>query len=303
MKLITWNIQWCRGVDGRVDPARIVRHARALADFDVLCLQEVAANFPTLAGSSGENQFALLADLLPGYTAVPGAAVDLPGPDGSRRVFGNMVFSRLPVEQVLRLQLPWPVDPASKGMARALLDVSVQAPFGPLRVMTTHLEYYSPLQRAAQVEAIRARHVEAFGQARLTRVRDGSHGPFHSWPQPLSAILTGDFNYLPEDPCHARMQAPFEALAELDGRDGQAEPGAGIVGPMRPPGFVDAWRHVHPGLPHVHTNGVHDRDQWPAPYTCDFIYVTEDLLGRVNGLVVDGDTQASDHQPVLLTMA
>ena len=27
MKLITWNIQWCRGIDGRVDPARIVEHA------------------------------------------------------------------------------------------------------------------------------------------------------------------------------------------------------------------------------------------------------------------------------------
>src|SRR5258705_359506 len=22
MKLITWNVQWCRGVDGKVDPAR-----------------------------------------------------------------------------------------------------------------------------------------------------------------------------------------------------------------------------------------------------------------------------------------
>jgi len=46
MKLITWNVQWCRGVDGRVDPARIVRHAKAIADFDVLCLQEIANNYP-----------------------------------------------------------------------------------------------------------------------------------------------------------------------------------------------------------------------------------------------------------------
>ncbi len=63
MKLITWNVQWCRGVDGKVDPARIVKHAKALADFDVLCLQEVANNFPDprLAGSHGENQFAEVA--------------------------------------------------------------------------------------------------------------------------------------------------------------------------------------------------------------------------------------------------
>ncbi|MGE5088336.1 MAG: endonuclease/exonuclease/phosphatase family protein, partial [Candidatus Levyibacteriota bacterium] len=46
MKLITWNVQWCRGVDGRVDPARIVAEARRFADFDVLCLQEIADNYP-----------------------------------------------------------------------------------------------------------------------------------------------------------------------------------------------------------------------------------------------------------------
>ena len=55
MILITWNVQWCRGVDGRVDPARIVAEAKALADFDVLCLQEIADNFPhpRLPGSAG----------------------------------------------------------------------------------------------------------------------------------------------------------------------------------------------------------------------------------------------------------
>ena len=46
MVIITWNVQWCRGVDQRVDPSRIVAHAKALADFDVLCLQEIASNFP-----------------------------------------------------------------------------------------------------------------------------------------------------------------------------------------------------------------------------------------------------------------
>ncbi|MGZ5216124.1 MAG: endonuclease/exonuclease/phosphatase family protein [Caldimonas sp.] len=55
MKLVTWNIQWCLGVDGRVDPKRIVDEARAFCDFDVLCLQEVAANFPALQGSAGED--------------------------------------------------------------------------------------------------------------------------------------------------------------------------------------------------------------------------------------------------------
>ncbi len=281
MKLITWNVQWCRGVDGRVDPRRIVEHARALADFDVLCLQEVAANFPTLKGSSGENQFELLARLLPDYVAVPGVAVDTPAPDGGRRAFGNMILSRLPVGQVLRAQLPWPADPGSKGMPRMLIDAVIDTPLGALRVMTTHLEYYSAVQRAAQVEAIRGRHAEACTHARAGGVRDGSNGPFQTFEQPASAILTADFNYRPDDPLHLRMQAPFD--------DGA-------------PQFVDAWQQAHPGAPHAPTLGVHDREQWPEAYASDFIYVTEDLVPRLRAVKVDGDTQASDHQPVLIEL-
>ncbi|MBK7742401.1 MAG: endonuclease/exonuclease/phosphatase family protein [Betaproteobacteria bacterium] len=116
MKLITWNTQWCCGIDGRVDPARIVAEAKRLADFDVLCLQEVADHFPhpRLAGSAGEDQFAVLAALLPGYTPIPGVAVDHPGDDGRRRRFGNMILSRLPVRQVFRHLLPFPVDPGRR---------------------------------------------------------------------------------------------------------------------------------------------------------------------------------------------
>ena len=42
MRLVDWNIQWGRGVDGRVDLARIVREAESLCDFDVLCVQELS---------------------------------------------------------------------------------------------------------------------------------------------------------------------------------------------------------------------------------------------------------------------
>ncbi|HEY1231476.1 MAG TPA: endonuclease, partial [Ramlibacter sp.] len=46
MRLLTWNTQWCCGLDGEVSPLRIVRVARELLDFDVLCLQEIAVNYP-----------------------------------------------------------------------------------------------------------------------------------------------------------------------------------------------------------------------------------------------------------------
>ena len=31
MRLLSWNIQWCRGVDGRVDPERIARWTQQAA--------------------------------------------------------------------------------------------------------------------------------------------------------------------------------------------------------------------------------------------------------------------------------
>ena len=89
MIVLTWNVQWCRGVDGRVDPGRILSTARQIADFDVLCLQEVARGFADLEGSTGEDQFRLLADGLPGYTLVEGVATDRLGSGGSRRQFGK----------------------------------------------------------------------------------------------------------------------------------------------------------------------------------------------------------------------
>jgi endonuclease/exonuclease/phosphatase family metal-dependent hydrolase len=72
MQMITWNIRWARGADGRVDLDRVVAHARRFADFDVLCLQEVSAACPELAGCNGSHQFARLAARLPGYVAIQG---------------------------------------------------------------------------------------------------------------------------------------------------------------------------------------------------------------------------------------
>lgn len=291
MKLVTWNIQWCRGCDGRVDPRRIVDHARALADFDVLCLQEVADNFPSLAGSAGEDQFAELSALLPGFEAVPGVAVDVPGEAGRRRRFGNLILSRLPVLRVLRHALPWLADAGSKpGMPRLLLEAVIRSPSGDLRVMTTHLEYFSASQRAAQVESIRRIHAQSCEQAAFDAAAGGAGGtpgrnttgsPFHWYPQPAAAILTGDFNFRPEDPLHQRLQAPIAEGA---------------------PRLQDSWTIANPGVPHQHTNGVYDRVQWPASYACDFIYVTSDLATRVRRVQVDGESQASDHQPVLIEL-
>lgn len=282
MNLISWNVQWCRGGDGRVSPGRIVSTARAMADFDVLCLQEVANNYPELAGSAGENQFDTIKGLLPGYKLIKGVGTNVRSPDGRMREFGNAIITRLPVLQIYRHLLPWPADHDVPSMQRAALEAVLQLPSGPVRVTTTHLEYYSARQRAAQVERLRELQIEAAGHEGLQPRPEPPGGPFDPMPRPASSILTGDFNLKPEDPLHARMQAP---LAQ------------GV------PPYRDAWQARYPGVGHAATLGLCDKEQWPDdPFCCDFIFVTEDLAGRVEEVAVNQLTKASDHQPVMLTL-
>jgi endonuclease/exonuclease/phosphatase family metal-dependent hydrolase len=280
MNVITWNVQWCRGIDGDVDPVRIARVARALADFDILCLQEVAINFPGLPGSRGENQMTELSAALPGYLPLFGVATDLDDGRGGRRQFGNAIFTRLPVLQVFRHLLPWPADPRVESMQRMALEAVVVSRGGPLRVISTHLEYYSSVQRLAQVEGLRRLHAEACAHARLPRAGGEPGQPFEAQPRPASAILCGDFNFKPDDPEHGRMTESAES---------------GV------PRFVDAWQKAHPDRPHPPTLGVHD-NTWPR-CCCDFAFVTDSLADRVVDVVVDGATQASDHQPVMVQLA
>jgi len=60
MRLISWNVQWGRSAHGDVNLSRTIDEARRLADFDVLCLQEVTRGFSVLAGHPGDDQFAEL---------------------------------------------------------------------------------------------------------------------------------------------------------------------------------------------------------------------------------------------------
>jgi endonuclease/exonuclease/phosphatase family metal-dependent hydrolase len=162
-------------------------------------------------------------------------------------------------------------------MPRAALEAVIQAPFGPLRVVTTHLEYYSSGHRAAQIERLRELHAETNREVASSE----TEGPFAPLPHPDSAIVCGDFNMPSGDPLRARFLEAFLAPT---------------------PKFVDAWEARHPGVPHPHTFRVHERKEDQSPYCCDFVFVTEDLVPRLRSITVDGDNRASDHQPVMVEL-
>lgn len=270
MRLLSWNVQWCRGLDGQVDPARIAAEIRRVAP-DVACLQEIASGFADLPGSKGEDQPVALWKELPEYEPIVGWGVDIPGSNGVRKRFGNMILSRLPVGRVLRHSLPWPGDRNAPSMPRIAVEAIVQAPFGPLRVVSTHLEYYSATHRAAQIARLAELREEWLAQRKHVDER----GPFRSFPAPASSVICGDFNLPPEDPLHRKI---------LD------------------IGWADAWEALHPGAPHPPTFRLHERDEGESPYCCDYVFVSKEITGRLNSIRIDAENRASDHQPVIVEL-
>ena len=281
MRILSWNIQWGRGLDGRVDLARIAAVARE-HDPDVLCLQEVAVNHPGLPGGAAMDQPAWLAGLFLGYESVYGVGSDLPDGLGGRRQFGNLILSRRPILQVFRHLLPWPAEAGMPSMQRVAVEAVIDAPTLPgraLRVITTHLEYFSAAQRMAQCNALRALADDGWRHAVQPSSNAEADPPFAALPRGEGCVLCGDFN----SPIGAPEQAALLALGEA-------------------PAFVNAWSVVQGDAPPAPTFGVHEQRYVKAPSCFDIFFVSANIAGAVARVSVDAGTTASDHQPVLLEL-
>lgn len=265
--ILTWNIQNGRGCDGATDLARIARVVKAMGESDVLCFQEIARCDPAFGG--GADQIAELEGLFPGYQAIFGPALAR-----GERQYGNLILSRLPVLQVFNHLLPHPAEGGIKHMQRQAIEAVVETRAGPLRVMTTHLEYYSAAHRAAQVARLRAIQEEvAQNDAQPAK---SAPSPYDTVPRPASLVLCGDFNLAPDDAEHRQLfQAPL----------------------------VDAWRAARPGEPDPLTTGLFDKVQWPKGGHCrDYFALTADVARRIASIGMDAATDASDHQPLRLVL-
>jgi endonuclease/exonuclease/phosphatase family metal-dependent hydrolase len=178
---------------------------------------------------------------------------------------------------VFRHLLPFPIDPGQPGMPRIALEAIVRAPFGGVRIITTHLEYYGTLKRTAQVEALRAIYAEGSGHARLGQIVETDDGQFHDYPRPAATIITGDFNLEPDDRLHARM----------------------VRRSRRHAAAVDAWEAAHPGIAHPATFKIYEKETRRTGAALRF-----HLRVRRPGAAPQVDSHrpgnwASDHQPVL----
>ena len=95
LRVATYNIHRCRGLDGRTNPTRVAEVIRDI-DADVVALQEVIGASQTSPGHAEE----LGALLGMGWVMAP--ARHLRG-----ALFGNVVLSRLPIRQHSQYDLTW----------------------------------------------------------------------------------------------------------------------------------------------------------------------------------------------------
>lgn len=271
MLIVTYNIQWGMGRDRRIDLARI---ADTVAAADIIALQEVERNWRP---QDWPDQAQRLAELLPGFDWVHGAAVDLHGGTGKRRQIGNMVLSRLPIESTRSLPLPSRPVEGQVNDQQAMTEAVTHG----LRLYNTHLNYLGEDQRLDQASRLLALIAEAPERGgAITAPGRATLGPEDEWivlpdgrfpTMPEQAILLGDFNCVPGSPTYQAIRAA---------------------------GFADALEQA--GLaPH---QGVTFPSSDP-PLRLDHIFIGASLISRFRRAWIDADAPGSDHQPVWLELA
>jgi len=138
LRVASYNIHACLGMDGHRDPTRIAAVLREI-DADVIGLQEVDA----LPGETTESlQMQYLASTL-GHHAIAGPTVLRPNGH-----YGNALLTRRPVLDVRHVDLT-----VYRREPRAALDVDLNIDGATVRVVVTHLGLL-PGERRTQVRRL-----------------------------------------------------------------------------------------------------------------------------------------------------
>lgn len=290
MKIVTYNIQYGIGLDGKYDIGRI---ADAVRDADVIGLQEVTRNNPK---NGMHDMVAELREALPDRFAVfgPNYEVDL----GSRMVagravdvhfqFGNMILSRTPIRMSRNLLLPRSRSVDKLNLQRGALEALIETPLGPVRFYSVHLDHRDPLERERQVRFLldRALGYPVEGGALTGTVEMGFPEP----PHPDAFVLLGDFNML------------FESR-EYELMCGRADHEFGW--PLSSRLAVDAARLSGSHAGEENTTWIdpadpQNRSRWKR---IDYVFTSAGLAGNVRSTRVDRRAVGSDHLPLWVELA
>jgi endonuclease/exonuclease/phosphatase family metal-dependent hydrolase len=285
MHLVTYNIQYGTGKDGKVDLRRIVNE---ISGVDVIAMQEVDRFW---SRSNMTDQVKEITDKLPDYHWVYGPGVDLNASvknatgrlQNRRRQFGNLVLSKFPILASRNHLLPKMSFHAQLSIQRSMLDCVIAGPRGHVRIASLHLAHAAPPERIEQIDHIRQLQTEAGHDG---GVLSGEHenwredDVFPSWPH--ASVLLGDFNMSPDEAAYAGLAGPMDPKY---GRITQTD------------GYLDAWI-LSGGDP----DAGHTKFEDTGNRRIDYCFVSPNLADRLLAVRVDEIAQGSDHQPLWVEM-
>jgi len=178
VKVITWNIHRCIGLDGGYRPERIASVLKSLKA-DVIALQEVDSS---LLVDAKTNQLEYLASKL-GMEAVMGPTLR-----SDYGAYGNAILTRHEILQCEEHDLSF-----RRFEPRGALAIVLRHECGPVRVVNTHLglKYW---ERAFQVDRLLSRLI---------------------WDESERVVVAGDFNeWLPWTGNNLRLERSFSAFSK-----------------------------------------------------------------------------------------
>src|SRR5882757_2819497 len=226
MKLVSYNIQYGFGGDGRYD---LTRCARLVDGADIIALQEVERHWQR---TNEDDQPELLSRLLPDYHWVYGPAFDMDASErregrlvNRRRQFGTMLLSKLPIVWSRLHTLPMRRTLKPLNTRNAALECMIRTPVGPVRFLSLHLAHIAAEERLEQIDYLLNEHRRApseggpWGGADDEPARNWSNGEPEP-ENPQAAIWMGDFNMEPGSAEYRRIvgSAPYHRGAVyLDG--------------------------------------------------------------------------------------
>ena len=283
-RIVTYNIQYCKGLDGIVDIERI---AESVADADIIAFQEIDRFWPR---TDNVDQLARLVELLPGYYHVFGAGVDLhlsgePAEGNRRRQFGNAIFSKFPILSSRHHLLPKRGSIGPLSIQRSATEATIMCNEIKLRIYSLHLTHLSSETRLPQLKHLMKIHRNATTEGApingdLTGF-DWQQG-VESQDVPDNAIFLGDFNFQPDSPEYLYFVGPVNDYG-------------GHITPAT--GFVDAWCQAGH---EKHTGATSDVNDVPA--RLDYAFVSSPIRHRIKKCIVDNQAMGSDHKPLWLEM-
>jgi endonuclease/exonuclease/phosphatase family metal-dependent hydrolase len=169
LRVATYNIHRCRGLDGRTNPARIAEVIRSI-DADVIALQEVIGAGPNSSGHAEE----IGAQLGMGWVMAPARHL-------RNSLFGNVVLSRLPILHHAQYDLSWKTcEP------RCCQRVDIAIGDDTLHLYNVHLgtAFLERRHQAGRLSAIV--HDRRVGQPKIVL------GDFNEWMRGLATHLLSE---------------------------------------------------------------------------------------------------------------